>query len=110
MKLVRADIRTPFPAPCATVCASCAAQAAGREARHGEVRHRDRARGPDDPNANGAPTGPPPPPPVREVRLSNGAEFVVAICGEVMTMPGSPKVPAANTIGLNAHGQIEGLL
>ncbi len=46
---------------------------------------------------------------MREVRLSNGAEFVVVICGEIMTMPGLPKVPAANKIGLNAQGQIEGL-
>jgi formate--tetrahydrofolate ligase len=46
---------------------------------------------------------------VREVRLSAGAEFVVAICGEVMTMPGLPKVPAANSIDLNADGRIVGL-
>ncbi len=46
---------------------------------------------------------------VREVRLSAGAEFVVAICGEIMTMPGLPKVPAANTIDVNAQGQIVGL-
>ena len=60
-----------------------------------------------DPNAKGAPTGHTLP--VREVRLSNGAEFVVVICGEIMTMPGLPKVPAANKITLNAQGQIEGL-
>ncbi len=60
-----------------------------------------------DPNAKGAPTGHTLP--VREVRLSNGAEFVVVICGEIMTMPGLPKVPAANKITLNAKGQIEGL-
>lgn len=47
--------------------------------------------------------------PVREVRLSAGAGFVVAICGEIMTMPGLPRHPAAQTIGLNAAGQIEGL-
>ncbi|MCC7347635.1 MAG: formate--tetrahydrofolate ligase, partial [Variibacter sp.] len=47
--------------------------------------------------------------PVREVRLSAGAEFVVAICGEIMTMPGLPKVPAAETIDVNADGQIVGL-
>jgi formate--tetrahydrofolate ligase len=47
--------------------------------------------------------------PVREVRLSAGAEFVVAICGEVMTMPGLPKTPAANAIDLNADGRIVGL-
>jgi formate--tetrahydrofolate ligase len=46
---------------------------------------------------------------VREVRLSAGAEFVVAICGEVMTMPGLPKVPAADSIDVNAQGQIVGL-
>ena len=46
---------------------------------------------------------------VREVRLSAGAEFVVAICGEIMTMPGLPKVPAANHIKLNAKGDVEGL-
>jgi len=60
-----------------------------------------------DPDAKGAPTGHTLP--VREVRLSNGAEFVVVICGEIMTMPGLPRVPAANKIGLNAQGQIEGL-
>jgi formate--tetrahydrofolate ligase len=47
--------------------------------------------------------------PVREVRLSAGAGFVVAICGEVMTMPGLPRVPAANSIHLDAEGRIEGL-
>ena len=47
--------------------------------------------------------------PVREVRLSAGAGFVVAICGEIMTMPGLPKVPAAETIRLNADGDVEGL-
>lgn len=46
---------------------------------------------------------------VREVRLSAGAEFVVAICGEIMTMPGLPKVPAAAAIDVNAQGQIVGL-
>ena len=46
---------------------------------------------------------------VREVRLSAGAEFVVAICGEIMTMPGLPKVPSANSIDVNAQGQIVGL-
>jgi len=46
---------------------------------------------------------------VREVRLSAGAGFVVAICGEIMTMPGLPRVPAAEGIHLNADGQIEGL-
>jgi formate--tetrahydrofolate ligase len=46
---------------------------------------------------------------VREVRLSAGAEFVVVICGEIMTMPGLPKVPAANSIDVGADGQITGL-
>ncbi len=60
-----------------------------------------------DPNERGAPTGFSIP--VREVRLSAGAGFVVAICGEIMTMPGLPRVPAAETIMLDADGQIEGL-
>ena len=47
--------------------------------------------------------------PVREVRLSAGAGFVVAVCGDVMTMPGLPRVPAADTIRLDADGQIDGL-
>jgi formate--tetrahydrofolate ligase len=47
--------------------------------------------------------------PVREVRLSAGAEFVVAICGEIMTMPGLPRVPAANSIDLGEDGRIVGL-
>ena len=46
---------------------------------------------------------------VREVRLSAGAEFVVAICGEIMTMPGLPRVPAAESIDLGADGKIVGL-
>jgi formate--tetrahydrofolate ligase len=46
---------------------------------------------------------------VREVRLSAGAEFVVAICGEIMTMPGLPKVPAADSIDLGPDGRIVGL-
>ncbi|HLS69886.1 MAG TPA: formate--tetrahydrofolate ligase, partial [Kiloniellales bacterium] len=46
---------------------------------------------------------------VREVRLSAGAEFVVAICGDIMTMPGLPRVPAANSIQLDSDGRIEGL-
>jgi formate--tetrahydrofolate ligase len=46
---------------------------------------------------------------VREVRLSAGAEFVVAICGEIMTMPGLPRVPAANSIDLTEDGRITGL-
>jgi len=46
---------------------------------------------------------------VREVRLSAGAEFVVAICGEIMTMPGLPKVPSADSIDVDAEGKIVGL-
>ncbi len=60
-----------------------------------------------DPNLRGAPTGHSVP--VREVRLSAGAGFVVAICGEIMTMPGLPRHPAAESIGLNDDGEIEGL-
>jgi formate--tetrahydrofolate ligase len=47
--------------------------------------------------------------PVREARLSAGAEFVVAICGDIMTMPGLPKVPAANNISVDGRGRITGL-
>ena len=47
--------------------------------------------------------------PIREVRLSAGAEFVVVICGDIMTMPGLPKVPAANNIELAPDGRITGL-
>jgi formate--tetrahydrofolate ligase len=47
--------------------------------------------------------------PVREVRLSAGAGFVVAICGEIMTMPGLPKAPSSEKIFLNDLGLIEGL-
>jgi len=60
-----------------------------------------------DPNAKGAPTGHIIP--VRELRLSAGAEFVVVVTGEIMTMPGLPRVPAANNIFLNKAGEIEGL-
>ena len=60
-----------------------------------------------DPNLKGAPTGHVLP--IREVRLSSGAEFIVVICGDIMTMPGLPSVPAANSIKLNAKGEIEGL-
>ncbi|MBZ8133962.1 formate--tetrahydrofolate ligase [Afifella sp. IM 167] len=60
-----------------------------------------------DPNLRGAPTGHTVP--VREVRLSAGAGFVVAICGEIMTMPGLPKVPSSEKIRLNDEGLIEGL-
>jgi formate--tetrahydrofolate ligase len=47
--------------------------------------------------------------PVREVRLSAGAGFVVAVCGEIMTMPGLPRVPSAENIMLNDKGEVEGL-
>ena len=60
-----------------------------------------------DPNRRGAPTGHSVP--VREVRLSAGAGFIVVICGEIMTMPGLPRTPAAETIRINDAGQIEGL-
>ena len=60
-----------------------------------------------DPTLMGAPSGHVLP--VREVRLSAGAGFVVAVCGDIMTMPGLPRVPAANSIRLGADGQIEGL-
>jgi formate--tetrahydrofolate ligase len=60
-----------------------------------------------DPNLRGAPEGHTLP--VREVRLSAGAGFVVVICGEIMTMPGLPRVPASETIRLNEAGLIEGL-
>ena len=60
-----------------------------------------------DPNAKGAPTDHVVT--VREVRLSAGAEFVVAICGDIMTMPGLPRVPAANNIEVDAEGRITGL-
>ncbi|MEJ6403707.1 formate--tetrahydrofolate ligase [Yoonia sp. 2307UL14-13] len=60
-----------------------------------------------DPNLRGAPTGHAVP--VREVRLSAGAGFIVAICGEIMTMPGLPRIPSAEAIMLNEAGEIEGL-
>jgi len=60
-----------------------------------------------DPDLRGAPEGHEVK--LREVRLSAGAEFVVAIAGDIMTMPGLPRVPAADTIRLNDQGQIEGL-
>jgi len=60
-----------------------------------------------DPSVRGAPEGHVLP--VREVRLSAGAGFVVVICGEIMTMPGLPRVPASETIRLNDEGLIEGL-
>ena len=60
-----------------------------------------------DPNLKGAPSGHVLP--VREIRLSSGAEFIVVICGEIMTMPGLPRIPAADSIKLNNKGEIEGL-
>jgi len=60
-----------------------------------------------DPTLKGAPTNHSIP--IREVRLSSGAEFIVVICGEIMTMPGLPSVPAADSIRLNSKGEIEGL-
>jgi formate--tetrahydrofolate ligase len=60
-----------------------------------------------DPNLLGAPSGHVVP--IREIRLAAGAEFVVVICGSVMTMPGLPRVPAANAIRVNDEGRIEGL-
>ncbi|MDH3613006.1 MAG: formate--tetrahydrofolate ligase [Gammaproteobacteria bacterium] len=60
-----------------------------------------------DPNLLGAPTGHVVP--IREVRLAAGAEFIVVVCGAIMTMPGLPRVPAANNISVNEEGRIEGL-
>ena len=60
-----------------------------------------------DPNLKGAPSGHVLP--VREVRLSAGAGFMVVICGEIMTMPGLPRVPAANSICINEAGEVDGL-
>jgi len=60
-----------------------------------------------DPNLKGAPSGHVVP--IREVRVSAGAEFLVVVCGDIMTMPGLPRVPAANSITVDEDGQIEGL-
>ncbi len=60
-----------------------------------------------DPNLLGAPSGHVVP--IREIRLAAGAEFVVVVCGAIMTMPGLPRVPAANNIRVNEKGRIEGL-
>ena len=60
-----------------------------------------------DPKLKGAPSGHVLP--IREIRLSSGAEFVVVVCGSVMTMPGLPRVPAADSIKLNDKGEVEGL-
>ncbi len=61
-----------------------------------------------DPNVKGGPL-PEHVVPIRELRLAAGAEFLVVICGDIMTMPGLPKLPAANSIFVNAAGQVEGL-
>ena len=60
-----------------------------------------------DQNAKGAPSGFTIP--IRELRLSAGAEFVVVVCGDIMTMPGLPKTPAANNIEVGGDGRISGL-
>jgi formate--tetrahydrofolate ligase len=60
-----------------------------------------------DPTAMGAPSGHEVG--IREVRLSAGAEFIVVVCGDIMTMPGLPRVPSADNIRLNDQGQVEGL-
>ena len=60
-----------------------------------------------DPKLKGAPSGHVLP--IREIRLSSGAEFLVVVCGSIMTMPGLPRVPAADSIKLNNKGEIEGL-
>ena len=60
-----------------------------------------------DPKVKGAPSGHTLS--IREVRLSSGAEFIVVVCGSIMTMPGLPRVPAADNIKLNKKGEIEGL-
>ena len=60
-----------------------------------------------DPNLKGAPSGHVVQ--IREIRLSAGAEFIVVVTGEIMTMPGLPKIPAANSIKLNSSGEVEGL-
>ena len=60
-----------------------------------------------DPTLKGAPSNHSLP--IKEVKLSSGAEFIVVVCGEIMTMPGLPRIPAANSIHLNDNGEIEGL-
>jgi formate--tetrahydrofolate ligase len=60
-----------------------------------------------DPDLKGAPKGHMVP--IREVRIASGAEFLVVVCDKIMTMPGLPRVPAANSIFLNDKGEIEGL-
>ena len=60
-----------------------------------------------DPKLKGAPSNHEIP--IREVRLSSGAEFIVVVCGSIMTMPGLPRVPAADSIKINNKGEIDGL-
>jgi formate--tetrahydrofolate ligase len=60
-----------------------------------------------DPLLMGAPTGHDIP--IREVRLCSGAEFIVVICGAIMTMPGLPRKPASENIGIDKDKNIEGL-
>jgi len=60
-----------------------------------------------DPDLKGAPSGHVLP--IREIKLSSGAEFIVVICGAIMTMPGLPRIPAADSIKLNDKGEVEGL-
>jgi formate--tetrahydrofolate ligase len=60
-----------------------------------------------DPNLKNAPSGYILP--VREVRLSGGAEFIIMVCGDIMTMPGLPSVPAANAIHIDDDGNVAGL-
>jgi len=60
-----------------------------------------------DPSLKGAPSGHVLP--IREIRLSSGAEFIVVVCGSIMTMPGLPRVPAADSIRINDKGDTEGL-
>jgi formate--tetrahydrofolate ligase len=60
-----------------------------------------------DPSLRGAPSGHMVN--IREVRLAAGAEFIVVVCGDVMTMPGLPKVPSADKIDIDAQGRVVGL-
>ena len=60
-----------------------------------------------DPNLKGAPSGHVVP--IKEVRLQAGAEFIVVVAGEIMTMPGLPRIPAANSIRLNGNSEVDGL-
>jgi formate--tetrahydrofolate ligase len=60
-----------------------------------------------DPNLKGAPSGHVVQ--IREIRLSAGAEFIVVVTGEIMTMPGLPRTPAASSIKMNSKGEISGL-